>query len=164
MTIQPIIDSLSRLEKLHQSLLLLAQEKTEALKSGGFDQLQKVLVQERKYVQAINQVEKSRQQAVGDWLRDHSKSLPEPTVSYLLELIPDTAEKQSLEKHFLKLTDVILRVKQQEQLNQELMLQSLQYIELSLDMLDPSLKNLNYSQTKSQPASQQSRSMFDSKA
>lgn len=164
MSIQTIIDTLSRLEKLHQSLLLLAQEKTEALKTGEIDQLQLILVQERKYVQVISQVEKSRQKAVTDWIGLYGDPAMEPTMTYLLDRTPDFAEKQSMEKHFYKLTGIILKVKQQEQLNRELMQQSLQFIELSLDMLDPLLKDKNYHQPQKKTASRPSRPMFDSKA
>lgn len=164
MTLQMIIDSLSRLEKLHQSLLLLSQQKTEVLKNGEMDGLQSLLVHEQKYIQAINQVEKSRQQAVEAWLEERQEPFAEATVTYLLEKTTDVAEKESLEKRFTKLTNVLVQLKQQEQLNRQLTRQSLQFIELSIDMLSPTMKNLNYNQPKKQPVTQQARYMFDSQA
>lgn len=164
MALQMIIDSLSRLEKLHQSLLLLSQQKTEVLKNGEMDALQSLLVHEQKYIQAINQVEKSRQKAVEAWLAERQEPFAEATVTYLLEQTTDVAEKESLEKRFTKLTNVLVQLKQQEQLNRQLTRQSLQFIELSIDMLSPTMKNLNYNQPKKQPVTQQARYMFDSQA
>lgn len=164
MTTDTITKSLSQLGKLHHSLLLVSEQKTEALKDGDITLIQKLLLQERKLVQAINQIEMQRQLEVGKWAVQHGMKQEQATISNLLETIPDLAEKESLEKHYVSLADTIVRLKQQEQLNQQLMQQSLQFIELSIDMLDPSAKNLNYNQRPAEQTPSQPRSMFDSRA
>ncbi|QTN00397.1 flagellar protein FlgN [Sediminibacillus dalangtanensis] len=165
MSVQPVVESLQRLIKLHESLLTLSKEKTETLKDGDTDKLQTLMLQERKHVQAINQVEKQRQQEVGAWASNAGIDPEAATVSVILENLEDKQEKIDLESRFLKLTNVLYDLKQQENLNQDLTKQSLQFIQMSIDMMDPSLKNMNYGNTKSQQQPQSSkRSLFDSKA
>ncbi|WP_053218574.1 flagellar protein FlgN [Virgibacillus senegalensis] len=166
MSVQPIVESLQRMIKLHDSLLTLSKEKTESLKSGETDKLQSLMLQERKHVQAINQVEKQRQQEVEAWAIQAGLRPEEATVSVILDHLEDEQEKIDLENRFLKLTNVLYDLKQQENLNQDLTRQSLQFIQMSIDMMDPSLKNMNYGNAKIQQQASQSskRSLFDSKA
>ncbi|SDK03863.1 flagellar protein FlgN [Sediminibacillus albus] len=165
MSVQPIVESLESITKLHESLLSLSIEKTECLKAGDTEKLQALLLKERKHVQAINQMEEKRQQIVQIWSESNNVPTDKATVTGMLERMEDPQDKLDLESHFLKLTNVLVELKQQEKLNQELTKQSLQFIEISIDMMDPSLKNMNYGNT-SQAKSQQTnkRSLFDSKA
>ncbi|WP_054751747.1 flagellar export chaperone FlgN [Piscibacillus salipiscarius] len=57
----------------------------------------------------------------------------------------------------------LAQLKEQEQLNRELIEQSLQFIDLSLEMYEPQSKQMNYDSNKQAPQRQQT-SMFDSKA
>ncbi|WP_026772256.1 MULTISPECIES: flagellar protein FlgN [Sediminibacillus] len=165
MSVQPIVESLQRLIKLHESLLTLSKEKTETLKAGDTEKLQTLMLQERKHVQAINQVEKQRQEEVGSWAFQAGIEPEDATVSVILDHLEDKQEKIDLENRFLKLTNVLYDLKKQENLNQDLTKQSLQFIQMSIDMMDPSLKNMNYGSNKSQQQPQSSkRSLFDSKA
>ena len=80
----------------------------------------------------------------------------------MLDRLSNENEKLSLEKVTAKLTECIVKIKQQEQLNEALLKQSMQFVQLSLDMLNPSIKNMNYNQKQSQVMAE--RSVFDSKA
>lgn len=74
----------------------------------------------------------------------------------------DEQSREGLEKTAVALTNVITRLKEQKQLNQALIQQSMQFVELSLDMLSPSIRNMNYGEKKS--SGPKGRSVFDSKA
>ncbi|WP_077624760.1 flagellar protein FlgN [Sediminibacillus massiliensis] len=162
MSVKPIVESLKNIAKLHESLLSISKDKTNCLKEGDTDKLQKLLVQERKHVQAINQLETKRQELVGEWAALNNMKPGEATVSAMIEKLDDHLDKTDLEKQFHHLTDVLIELKKQEQLNQELTEQSLQFLEFSIDMLDPSIKNMNYGTGTGQQSNK--RSLFDSKA
>lgn len=158
MTIKDIITAL--LDE-HQKLIAIAEEKTESIKTNNIDALSKLLMKERKQVQIITQLEDKRQKAVELYFQEKNQSNQEKTISNLLELMDD--DEKELEQKVLKLVEEIVKLKQVEQLNQELIEQSMAFVQLSLDMLQPSEKNRNYTET---PNGEQHdhRSVFDSRA
>ncbi len=73
MSVQTIINHLRKLIELHDSLVHVSRQKTDVLKEGKMDQLQELLKNEQKHVQAINQIEQKRLEAVQAWA-DENKS------------------------------------------------------------------------------------------
>ncbi|TGB02371.1 flagellar protein FlgN [Halobacillus salinus] len=162
MTVKPIVHTMTQMKQLHESLLALSQKKTDALKSNDTTGLQKLLTTERKHVQAIDKLEKARMDAVNQWYEARGLSYTEPTISEMLEHM-EGSEQEALQAAYNELIIVLADLKQQEQLNAELTKQSLQFVNLSLDMLQPSLDNVNYGGNEEQ-STQPKRSVFDSKA
>lgn len=162
MSVQPIIQSLEKLISLHESLLEISKQKTAVVKEGSVENLQPLLLKERKHVQALEQAEGKRQKAVQEWVTEYSPGLEHATITGILEVINDEQSKRELEKITITLTETITELKQQEQLNQSLIQQSMQFVELSLNMMKPSIRNLNYGGKKSSDSTD--RSVFDSKA
>ena len=165
MPVQPIIDQLTKIKTLHQSLLSVSQAKTESLKTGETAQLQKLLISERQHVQAIGQAEAGRQTLVREWRSETGQPAGDSTLSAILERLEGPAEKEALEQVMLALSGVLAALKQQEQLNQELTKQSLKFVEMSIDMFDPELQHAGYSQQAGRRDNRSpKRSLFDSKA
>ncbi|MCT2537251.1 flagellar protein FlgN [Aquibacillus koreensis] len=165
MSVQTIVDTLSNMNKLHVSLLEVSKKKTETLKTGDIAGFQDLLAQERKHVKAINQMEANRLSLIEDWSRNQGLDPSSTTVSVMLEVL-EGSDKQNVEQATVQLAETLVELKNQEQLNKELIEQSLQFIQLSMDMISPTIKNINYSNKsikQDQPASA-SRSLFDSKA
>lgn len=81
----------------------------------------------------------------------------------LLAYIDDGTEKTEFEKVMSALIDAIVELREVEQLNKELMEQSMQLVQLSLDMLQPSINRMNYDGKQNIQESTK-RSVFDSKA
>lgn len=164
MTIETIIGQMSKLKQLHESLFILSKKKTEALKANDTSAIQQLLTQERKHVQAIEKVEKERMTAVQHWYQAVGGEGEDPTISQMIEMI-DGAEKNALLSIYEAFIIVLADLKKQEQLNAELTKQSLQFIHLSLDMLQPSIQKMNYGNKEKQGSGQApKRSLFDSKA
>ena len=116
-----------------------------------------------KHVQAIEQLESKRMNLTDEFFEKEAPE-SERTISQLIELVKDEEERKQLQHIFEKLIFVLADLKQQEKLNQDLTQQSLQFIDLSLELLQPHLnKNLNYGQGSGQQTKRQS-SVFDSKA
>ncbi|ASF40437.1 flagellar protein FlgN [Halobacillus halophilus] len=164
MTLKTVIQCMDHLKQLHESLLGLSRRKTEALKSNDTNSLQQLLTQERKHVQAINKVEKQRGEAVVSWCEAQGLPTYEPTISNMIANLEGESQGK-LEAVYKEMILVLSSLKQQEQLNAQLTKQSLQFINMSLDMLQPSLESVNYG-GKSAPSrnNKTKRSIFDSKA
>ena len=162
MSVQTIIEKLDSLTKIHYQLIVLSEEKTKVVKKGNVEELQAVLVKERKIIQQLEQLEENRQKEVVEWFSNQGIALEDATVTNLLNQLNDEAEKKKLEDSVVRLTESVVNLKQQEQLNVALIQQSMQFVQLSIDLMSPTLKNINYGKNNDQPSL--NRSVFDSKA
>lgn len=162
MSAQTIIQTLEKLVHIHQDVLAISQQKTEIIKEGSVEKLQALLVKERRYIRLMEQAESARKTAADDWLAQSQLTQEDATITNLLEMMHNEDDKQALEKITVILTEMIIKLKQQEQLNQQLINQSMQFVQLSLDVMTPSIKSMNYGSKKETQAIK--RSVFDSKA
>lgn len=160
MPIQQVIELLKQLQQLHQNLLVNSIDKTNALKKGDVTNLQQFVKQERKYIQAINQIEQQRIRYTTDWANANQLDSETMTVTGILNALKNEDIKTELEHITTSLAESLLQLKQQEALNKELTQQSLQFIQLSMDMIAPTIENFNYGKSKQT----NKRSIFDSKA
>lgn len=162
MSVQPILESLEKLIDIHQLLLDVSKEKTEVVKEGSVEKLQKILAKEHKLIRVLEQAEQKRQELVDEWFTQNRIPMEtDRTITNMLELTHEP-EKENLEELTVSLTMVITELKQQEQLNQALIDQSMKFIQMSLSMINPTIENMNYGhkvETKSV-----NRSVFDSRA
>ncbi|SIS42969.1 flagellar protein FlgN [Salimicrobium flavidum] len=159
--IESIISDMKRLVKLHKSLLHASKEKTEALKNNDTAKLQQLGQEERRHIQAVEKVERVRQANVTAWYEEQGITNPDPTVSDMLERL-EGESYDALNAEYEAMILVLADLKNQERLNAELTQQSLQFINLSLDLLQPSLSNMNYG--GEEDSDKPKRSVFDSRA
>ena len=154
---------MQRLVELHEELIQLSHSKREEIKRGDLDQLSKVLIQERKQVQLISQKETERHEIVKGLFDEQQVTDQEYTMTNVLALVEDGNEREQLEKIMSKLINVIVELRDIEKLYNDLMIQSMQFVQLSLDLLQPSLSRMNYDNKKNSQASSD-QSVFDSRA
>ena len=64
MSIEKILETLDKLERMHRSLLELSGKKTEILKANDMEQLNAILKTEQAHVAAIETLEQQRQMLV----------------------------------------------------------------------------------------------------
>jgi regulatory protein YycH of two-component signal transduction system YycFG len=148
MELQAIISTLQRLEKMHRSLLEIALSKTEYVKNNDLDQLDAILKAEQSHVAAIETFEIQRQQQVQQYMISKGvQSATEPTISNLLEVAQGEQFIDDLKAVRESLLDVLQQLKTQNDLNQKLVFQSLQFVNVSLNMLRPQApqEQINYS-------------------
>ncbi len=157
MSAQTIITVLEKLIKLHKSLNQLAEKKTTIIKEGNTDALTALLVDEQKHVKAITQIEKEREQAVLAFM-----SGKKATIDEVIE-VANSNEADTLRRLKAELLTEVMKLKEQNELNQQLLITSLQFVNLSLDLLRPQDRNYNYDKTNQEPPKNM-KSMFDSKA
>lgn len=119
-----LVNTLEKQLALHKSLLQLAQLKTDAVKKGDIDELNRIVREEQKHVGAITILEKRRvsesDETVSEWL----PSLPEEE-RFRAEAVRD------------ELMDVLIQLKEVNELNIQLVEQSLQFVHVQLDLLSP---------------------------
>lgn len=120
-----LVDMLEKQLTLHKSLLQLAQLKTEAVKKGDIDELNRIVREEQKHVGAITILEKRRASESDETVSEQLPSLPEE-------------EQVRAEAVRAELMDVLSQLKEVNELNVQLVEQSLQFVHVQLDLLSPS--------------------------
>ncbi len=149
---------------LHHKLIELSELKTDLLKKGSLEELQGLLVKERKLIRKTEQAEADRIQAVNSWFQAMDVASEDKTISTILEIAKDGHEKNELATVTTVLTQAITKLKQLEQLNHALINQSMQFVQLSLDVMSPTIRNINYGNKNEKNTDTAKRSVFDSKA
>jgi flagellar biosynthesis/type III secretory pathway chaperone len=143
---------LERLFKSHEDLLALGERKTEVLKLGDMKALDVLLKEEDLQVKKLQLIEKER------LLKFANVSL----VDVLDQA--DGTEKENLIQLQEQLIQIHEALKSRNELNQELLEQSLQYVNMSLSMVQPETEPVTYSKLRTNGYNSSNTSLFDSKA
>lgn len=166
MSVQSIITILERLEKLHKSLLELSYQKTEIVKKGDMAELDNMLKNEQSHVAAIETLEKQRQQVVNEYLNEKGiLQADKQTIVDVIEVVENEEERTQLQAVRNRLMLVVDDLRKQNELNQKLVFQSLQFVNMTLDLLRPKPDQINYSGKEARGDNAvQKKSYFDSQA
>lgn len=150
MTLEAILTNMDQLEKLHRSLLRIANDKTNRIKQNDISALDQLLKDEQAHLAAILQTESAREQAVIRFFTEQGRPVPlHPSISDVLELTEEP-DHTRLKEAKDRLLQAIHELKWQNDLNQKLTYQSLQFVNLSLDMVRPRTDSVNYSKKEIQ--------------
>jgi flagellar biosynthesis/type III secretory pathway chaperone len=136
MAVQDLIETMERLVQLHDSLLELAEQKTKVLVNNEVAKLNQIVNKES---QIVKQVAECDQRRVGAsalvFMEKGYKPLRDITVSEVRKFTVKADDKLRLHNLQLSLADKIAKLRQQNDLNQQLIRQSLAFIEHSFDIL-----------------------------
>lgn len=158
-----VIRSMQHLLKLHKQMKDVSILKTEVVKEGNMDAMHSILAKERMLTQHIEKEERNRIEYVEKWFSERGFPCEiDRTITNMLDRLQGN-EQIELEKITTELTYMIKDIKEQEHLNHGLIQQSLQFVHMSLHMLQPSIEQMNYGEKKEQQPNVK-RSVFDSKA
>ncbi|NMH75202.1 flagellar protein FlgN [Bacillus sp. RO2] len=154
MSIPTIITILEKMHTLHAYLYELTVRKEEIVKVNKVEELQQITREEKQYTRAIVQLEKQR-----------AELSEGKTVTELAEVSTPT-EKQALLDLKAGLTETIGNIQKQNELNQLLLEQSLQFVTMTLNTLNPQPNAVNYEKPANtkKSVSAPARSLFDSRA
>ncbi len=130
--------SLEHLTQLHQTLYSLELEKKEALLRGDHEQITAISRQEQKLVREIELTEASRVENVQQICADRMLPLAEATLLDLIKLCTDAAEKLRLTAYRDELIGIVSELRKANELNQQLLEQSLSFINLTFDLISES--------------------------
>ena len=156
MSAESLIVIMNKMLKLHKSLYELTVKKTDIVKKGDTAALDHLLKDEQAHVAAINKLEQER-------LAVSSVIIPAASLQEIAEANP--SEKEKLLQIKDDLVGVISDIKVRNELNQQLIHQSLQFINFSKSLVMPQEKEINYGPPASKKAKPgQTPGMFNSKA
>jgi flagellar biosynthesis/type III secretory pathway chaperone len=127
---------MDKLQEAHEALLELAKVKTPVLVSNDVDQLNMIVNKENKWVRAIAEMNQERIQIIGSYLisRGYNPN-PKITINDLIKVIFKAEEKQALMETQKKLLATINALKESNVINQQLIEQSLAYVNYTLDLV-----------------------------
>jgi flagellar biosynthesis/type III secretory pathway chaperone len=164
MSFQMLIDTMEQLAQAHESLLELAQQKTKVLVNNDMDQLNFIINKEGKLVRHIGTLDQQRLRDISEYLisRGYNPN-PNITVSDLIKLIFKFEDRQALIQAHSHLMGTLQALRQVNKSNQQLIQQSLSYIDYSIDLvLGPSDDDAVY-HNPSQPKGDKRAGMFDTR-
>lgn len=147
MSIATIVVTLEKLEKMHKSLLELTLAKTEYIKQGDMEKLDQLIKNEQAHVAAINTLEQQRQAMVTDYLRAKGIALTDtPSVVDVINAAENSESTVDLINVRERLVALLNQLKSQNELNQKLVMNSLQFVNITLDAMRPQrTEQFNYS-------------------
>lgn len=132
MSASSLILSMERLLKLHNSLYEIAVKKTDILKKGDMEALNQLMKDEQKHIAAIGKIEEERKQITKVIIPESEN----PTIADCLNLLEGT-EYERLSNLRDALQKSIISIQSQNELNQQMLHQSLQFINLSMSLFTP---------------------------
>lgn len=164
MSADKIIQSLENLHLLHKSLYQIAKKKTDIIKSGDIDALRSLINDETKHIQAIRKFETELSRNATTFLEQNGYSKSDFKLNDCINILIEPA-KTKVTQLKIALENQIKELKYQNDLNQEMLEQSLQFVNLSLDIILPDIDSFNYDRPgQNLQTGQEGRSIFDSKA
>lgn len=166
MAIGPIMDVMSQLIEAHEQLLALSEQKTEVIVRNNVEELNRIVGKESRLTAHIASFDQQRVSAVGQYLTAKGyRPHPYITVSDIVKLIVKMEEKQAIQEAQRKLLNTIERLKEVNGQNQQLIEQSLTYIEYSLDLIvGPPDDEATYQHPANQYAGTKRSGLFDTRA
>ena len=110
------------------------------------DALNQILKDEQTHIAAISKFENERKKYTAALLPNMEK----PTISDCLNII-DEENKHILERLRTEIFETVLQIKEKNDLNQQLIYQSLQFVNLTLSLVAPQPENYNYGPSAGKP-------------
>lgn len=157
---QTLLNQLEIIHQLHLELLEVSQAKTELVKKGDMENLQQLLKLEQKLILEIDAAEKERQK-ISETL---VPAIEKPSLEDCLAYVSPEQQKAVVEKRE-ELKGVIAQIELQNNLNYELLQQSLHYVHMSLNLFHPKEETINYGPPKGKKVKQTAPAgMFQTKA
>ncbi|WP_227937248.1 flagellar protein FlgN [Alkalihalobacillus deserti] len=164
MSIKAITQMMERLIEIHEPLHDLAVKKVEPIKKGDMKVLEAIVREEAKLAYKLQTTEMLRSKVVRTFLLEQGEAKEAVTMSDV-KRFATVEEKLQLEQLQLKLVDDVQKLKTQNEMNQELIEESLRFVNLSLDLMLPHKEDVSYDpRSRDDEPFENAHSIFDSKA
>jgi flagellar biosynthesis/type III secretory pathway chaperone len=164
-TVRRIVQQLRRMIEQHDELLDLAERKSDVIVRNQVDELTKIMHEESKRVREIAELEQGYVAAAADLFRDKGiEPSASVTMSDVIKLLTDPAEKRALSETRDALMNRIERLKERNARNQKLIEMSLAYINFTLDLVTGGDQEVVYQKPTKAPYAPNGRSSFEAKA
>jgi len=166
MAFQALAEVLTALTDIHETLLELAEQKKQVLIRNDVEQLMKIVNQENKLVKKINEWDQARIDAIGRIMIEKGyKPNPKVTVSDLTKILFNIEDKKTILGLQKQLLSAIRKLKEANQLNQQLIEHSLAFIDYSVDIIaGPPENEVTYRHPHHQLQGSRRVGLFDTRA
>ncbi|MNI40431.1 FlgN protein [compost metagenome] len=136
MAIEDLLEMMNKLQEAHVALLDLTKDKTRIIVSNQVEQLNQIVNKENKLLRHIGELDQQRMRVVNEYLisRGYTPN-PRISVSDLVKVIFKAEDKIALAEAQKSLLSLIDQLKEHHALNQQLIEQSLAFIDYSLDLV-----------------------------
>jgi flagellar biosynthesis/type III secretory pathway chaperone len=136
MAFQALIQTMTALNDIHDALSELAEQKKQVLIHNIVEQLTQIVSKENKLVKQLGELDRQRVEVIGQFLMEKGyKPNPKVTVSDLTKIIFNIEDKKTLLSLQKQLLGSIRKLREMNQLNQQLIEHSLSFIDYSLDLI-----------------------------
>jgi len=122
--LQELMDIMTKLIDEHETLMQISSDKTEVIKTSSMDELSQLLILESKQIKLITALEEIREELVNSYFYEENLHAEDKTIGTLLSDINDLTIQRVLEEKASYLMDIMITLKQTEQLNHALIEQS----------------------------------------
>jgi hypothetical protein len=158
-----LLNILEKMVKLQKSLYQIALKKMDILKADDIEALGQLMKDELKHIKAIEMVNGERDRIQRQLANE---LLLPPTNITISELLKSSIlkDKESLKRLQNELVEQTQSLKEINEFNQQLLQQSLNFVNLNLDLVLGQQELGNYTDNSSDEEESTSRSLFDSKA
>lgn len=160
---------LLRLVDCHEELLTLGREKIEVIKNKDIERFEKITLEEQVLVKQIKQAEAERLQTLCVLFPEETAGGAVLSLEDCIQKISDPSQSERIAIAGSQLVAVVEDLIQCNDLNRQLVRESLNYVNFTLDLVrPPKVQSNNYEASGKQGMSQshimEKKSMFDSQA
>lgn len=166
MSLEALLQTMAELNDVHNTLLDLAEQKKHVLIQNDVEQLTQIVNKENKLLKRIGELDQQRLEATGAFLMEKGfKPNPRVTVSDLTKIIFNMDEKKHLMDAQKQLMASIRKLRELNQLNQQLIEHSLAFVNYSLDLIVGAPEDeVLYHRPEQQPYGSKRPGLFDTRA
>lgn len=165
MSISKITEILEQQLNLYGRLLACEESKTDLIMKNEIVQLNVVTQKEKLLTAQADELETVRLLTTARYFKEIGFRMRSGVLSDLIRSVNNPEEKQQLTRLYEELTDMLKRLKQVNEANQQLIQQSLDFINFSIGLMveDPN-EDVVYQHPMNQIAANKRNTWFDSKA
>ncbi|WP_328211819.1 flagellar protein FlgN [Brevibacillus centrosporus] len=130
-----LYELLDNLIQLHKAMYTLSTHKKDVLIKGNVDELVAITRQEQKLIKGVTAAETARLNVVRELTAEKGFTLQEGTLAELIKLTTSAEEKTRLTTCRNELSRIVYELRDANELNQQLLKQSLSFVNANLDLL-----------------------------
>lgn len=160
-----LYELLDNLIQLHKAMYTLSTHKKDVLIKGNVDELVAITRQEQKLIKGVTAAETARLNVVRELTAEKGLTLQEGTLAELIKLTTSAEEKTRLTARRNELNRIVFELRDANELNQQLLKQSLSFVNMTLDLItDTPEDDFIYGNPSSEGYRQANRTFFNKKA
>lgn len=165
MATQELVQVLQEMTDIHRQLLELSHSKREVLVQNQVEELNAIVNKENKLIRQLDELDKKRvfeidRYVVGKGYRRN----PSITVGDLIRITFKAEDKEALSDAHGELLQLVKQLKTANDLNQDLIKQSLGFIDFSLNMLVGEESDVTYQKPQHHQQMSKKTRFFDTRA